>query len=88
MPSPILYGTLYRITEVLEQGWPTRGPHDKLVRPFFLLLSFTLFFKDKKIFRKKKIFGEANLVERAKNFEGVGFYLKKTRLQKKGHQKN
>ena len=47
----------------LDQGFPTRGLLDKLVRPFRLLSSFGPFFSGKKFFRKIKIF-EANLSKR------------------------
>ena len=50
----------------LGQGCPTRGPLDKLVRPFLLLSSFTLFLWAKKIFEKEKYFGEADLAERGR----------------------
>ena len=54
----------------LGKGCPTRGPLDKLVRPFSLLSSFTLFYGQKKFLRRKNISGEADLVERGrKNIE-------------------
>ena len=59
----------------LDQGCPTRGPLDKLVRPFLLLSSFIPFIKGKKtILPGKNLTKEVNLVEMAKKFLGsIGF---------------